>query len=127
MRAHSGSRPAELRAPKIAAGGKPVHEDAAFNGASALLGLGEHRLVESVAGERERREWQRRLQSGSICREAHEADGCRTQADWIDAGLAQIIDGLAAQKFAADLVMRGALFLKEGYAAACRGQTHRDH
>ena len=50
---------AKLREPEIVAGCETVNKDAAFNCASALLGAGEHGLIEGEPGEGECREGQR--------------------------------------------------------------------
>ena len=59
--------------------------------------------------------------------EAHEADWRGAQVDGVDANLAERVDCFGAEEFAADFVMRGALFLEDSDAAAGSGKADCDH
>ena len=54
-------------------------------------------------------------------------DGCGAEIQRVDAGLVKIVDGLAAEELAADLVMRAGFFFEEYYAAARGGEAEGDH
>ena len=51
----------------------------------------------------------------------------RSQTEWIDCGLFEILDGFTAEKLAADFVMGRRLALQNCDFASGRGKTKADH
>jgi hypothetical protein len=94
----------------------------------ALLFCAEQqRFVEYATRERQCGEGQRRFNQATFRGQAHGTDGLRDQSDGVDSGQVKIVEGFAAQEFAADFVVRPGLALQQGNVAAGGGQPDGQH
>ena len=118
---------AERSDPMIAVGNERFDRRAAEDLAAVFFGAREQGCVENAARERERLKGKGCGDRFAAGGKAKGADGRGAKIQRVNAGLMEIVDGLAAEELAADFVMRAGFFFDEHDVAACGGEAQGDH
>src|SRR3984885_15013275 len=102
-----------------------LHTATTLNANTRGAGCGDERCIQRLARERGRGKRQRSLRGASGCGKANIIDGHRAKRGHVDAKCVQVLKGLTAQEFSADLMARCGLAFDQRDASSLPSERDR--